>query len=515
MPGQAVQVGPFIGGLNTFSDPSAIADNELSVCENFELDLDGSLKSRPPIEELTVSFPLDISGGNINILDYFYEATGQSYLLASDGVSSTYSFDGTTWTLVTNQLAAAGFAQYDDKAWLTAPVGSTQDGGYWTPSGGFTADTDMPKGEIIVVFKDRMWIAEGRTSTNQGTRLYRSRTLADPALWPTVTDFADIGSGDGQNIVNLAVYFNTLLIFRTNSIFGLQYATDPAAAVVALVVPNVGLASKDALDAFESFIYFIYEDKAYEFSNNKAAQINVKVPFRAGSTAEIYLPFAVSEFNRRVIFTYYDTLFVYSLRTRTWTTWKSETFGSVGKIVKQETAGDIAVAVTHKSADVPITGGARVAPTLKITDTTGSVAEQMTCVAQTKIFNYQASSIYKRLFWWGIDANFRTTVEGLAFPITFNFQVIWQDLLPKTWGEIAQFFWINPLAEPPFVDSNVDVSTAPLGRKFVKFFKSLRFRQIFYRVTFPTDGSSATAPVRLFSLMTYVNPKETVSRTIN
>jgi SAM-dependent methyltransferase len=515
MPGQAIQVGPFIGGLNTFSDPSAIADNELSICENFELDLDGSLKSRPPIEELAVSFPLAVSGGNINILDYFYEATGQSYLLASDGVSSTYFFDGTSWTLVTDQLAAAGFAQFDDKAWLTARVGSAQDGGYWTPSGGFTVDADMPKGEVIVVFKDRMWISEGRTSTNQGTRLYRSRTLADPALWPTVTDFVDIGSGDGQNIVNLAVYFNTLLIFRTNSIFGLQYATDPAAAVVALVVPNVGLASKDALDAFESFIYFIYEDKAYEFSNNKAAQINVKVPFRAGSKAGIYLPFAVSEFNRRVIFTYYGTLFVYSLRTRTWTTWKSDTFGAVGKIVKQETAGDEAVAITHKSAGIPVTGSARVTPTLKITDIVSNVAEQMMCIAQTKIFNYQAGSIYKRLFWWGIDANFKTTVDGLAFPITFNFDTKWGDLLSKTWNDLLPFFWAAPLETPPFVESDVDVSTAPLGRKFVKFFKSLRFRQIFYRVNFPTDGSSATAPVRLFSLMTYVNPKETVSRTIN
>lgn len=515
MPGQAIQVGPFIGGLNTFSDPSAIADNELSVCENFELDLDGSLKSRPPIEDLGVSFPLDSSGGNINILGYFYEPDGDAFLIASDGQTSTYSFNGTAWTLVTDQLSAAGFAQFDDKAWLTAPVGSTDDGGYWTPSGGFTVDSDMPKGELIVVFKDRLWIAEGRASTNQGTRLYRSQTVADPTLWPTTTDFIDIGSGDGQNIVSLTVYFNTLLIFRTNSIFGLQYATDPAAAVVALVIPNVGLSSKDALTAFESFIYFMYEDKAYEFANNKAAQINVKVPFTATSKADIYLPYAVSEFNRRVIFTYFNTLYVYSLRTRTWTVWKSDVFGAVGKILKQETGDDIVVAVTHRSTTVPVTGGARVAPTLKITDAITMVTENMQCIAQTKIFNYQASSIYKRLFWWGIDANFKTTVEGLAFPITFNFQVQWGKLLPKTWGELLPFFWINPLDAPPFVQSDVDVSTAPLGRKFVKFFKSLRFRQIFYRIEFPTDGSMATAPVRLFSLMTYVNPKETVSRTIN
>jgi hypothetical protein len=133
MPGQAIQVGPFVGGLNTFSDPSAIADNELVVCENFEIDLDGSLKSRPPIEDTGISFTLGATG-NINILGYFYDQNGVEYLIASDGLTSTYYFTGSTWVLISNTLSAAGFTQFDDKAWLTAPVGTTQVGGYWTPS---------------------------------------------------------------------------------------------------------------------------------------------------------------------------------------------------------------------------------------------------------------------------------------------------------------------------------------------------------------------------------------------
>jgi hypothetical protein len=372
----------------------------------------------------------------------------------------------------------------------------------------------MPRGEIIVTFKDRLWIAEGKNTTNQGTRLYRSRTVADPALWPLSPDFADIGSGDGQNIVTLAVSFNTLLIFRTNSIFGLQYATDPASAVVSLVAPNVGLNSKDALTAFESFIYFTYEDKAYEFSNNRASQINVKVPFEADNRSGFYLPFAVSEFNRRILFTYFNRLYVYNLRNRTWTTWKSDVYGPIGKIVKLERPDDLPVAITHSSVAVP-SGGSRSTPTLRITDRIGSITENMRCIAQTKIFNYQASSLYKRLFWWGVDATFKQTIEGLAFPITFNFSVTWGQVASNTWNDLLSNFWVAPLSEPPFVQSDVDVTTAPFGRKFVKFFKSLRFRQIFYRIEFPTDGSTASAPVRLFSLMTYVNPKETVSRTIN
>jgi len=232
MPGAPIQVGPFIGGLNTFSDPTSIADNELTVCENFELDLDGSLKSRPPIEDLGVDFPLDATG-NINILGYYYTASGTSYLLASDGKNSTYYFDGNTWTLITSTFSGAAMVQYDDQAWITASVGSLTPGGYWDPSGGFVADNNMPLGESIVTFKGAFCgISEGKDSTNQGTRLYRSRTLADPSLWQATNDFVDIGTGDGQNIVQLSVYFNTLLIFRVNSIYGLQYTSDPAAAVV-------------------------------------------------------------------------------------------------------------------------------------------------------------------------------------------------------------------------------------------------------------------------------------------
>jgi hypothetical protein len=51
VPGQPIQVGPFIGGLNTFSDDTSIADNELVLAENWDLDLDGSLVSRPPFAD--------------------------------------------------------------------------------------------------------------------------------------------------------------------------------------------------------------------------------------------------------------------------------------------------------------------------------------------------------------------------------------------------------------------------------------------------------------------------------
>ena len=514
MPGAPIQVGPFIGGLNTFSDATAIADNELTVCENFELDLDGSLKSRPPIQNLAVNFPLGATG-NVDFLGNFFTNTGVSYLIASDGLSSTYYFNGTAWVLITNTMAAAGFVQFDSKAWLTAPVGSANPGGYWTVAGGFVAVTNMPKGECIVAFKERLWVAEGRDSTGNGTRLYRSKTLADPSLWVTSNDFVDIGSGDGQNIVQLAVYFNTLIIFRTESTYGLQYTSDPAAAVVSLIIPKVGLNSKDSLAQFETYIYFMYENKAYEFVNNRAAQINVKVPFFSTTTANIYLPYAVSEFNQRIMFTYFDQIFVYNLRTRSWTVWKSQTYGSLGQFFTRSNTQDKNIILGHKNT-VVAPGGSRATPLLQITDEYDAVQETMECRIQTKNFNYQASSIYKRLFWWGLDAQFKGTVVGTAVPITQSFTVSWQTLFnSETWNSMLQYTWGSPQDGSPPINTSVTESAVTFRRIFTKFLKSLRFRQIFFRVLFTTNGSSTEAPVRLFSLTTYVNPKQTVTKEVS
>lgn len=75
------------------------------------------------------------------------------------------------------------------------------------------------------------------------------------------------------------------------------------------------------------------------------------------------------------------------------------------------------------------------------------------------------------------------------------------------------FTWGQPSSELPIVETQRTGGAAI--RKFVKFYKSLRFRQVNFQVSFDTDGSISTAPVRLFSLMTYVRAKQRVSKPIS
>jgi hypothetical protein len=175
---------------------------------------------------------------------------------------------------------------------------------------------------------------------------------------------------------------------------------------------------------------------------------------------------------------------------------------------------DKSIVLTHKNIEVPA-GGSRSAQLLRITDEyVSGVSETMTCNIQTKNFNYQASSIYKRLFWWGLDARFKGTVVGTAYPITQTFSTEWGTLLANTWQEMLDFVWQSPNTGTDPVTTSVTEIAPTFRRIFTKFLKSLRFRQIYFTVSFETTGTNADAPVRLFSLMTYVNPKQTVSKEI-
>lgn len=513
MPIQPMVIGPFARGLNTYDDPTAVLDDEVVEALNFDPGLEGSLKSRPPFQDLTDPLPLGASG-NARLLGVYYDSTGAPFLIASDGLSSTYAYSSGVWNLITNTISASAMTQYDGKAWLVSPVGEADPGGWWTPSGVFTADADMPHGDVIVSYKFRLWIAPGKGNPNS-TRVYYSKVLGQPNFWQT-PGFVDIGAGDGESVVALTKYYNSLVVFRTRSIFAFEYITDPAQGSVQVLVPGVGLTDKNALVNFENYLYFMFEEKAYEFINNRASQLNIKVPFTASSTTDIAFPFTVSTFNNRIIFGYYDTMYVFSLRTRTWTRWRSEEYGAIGQFVPPiaGAASDEAYVLPAKA--VPL-GGSRSVPLLFIEDRVGAAVEEFTCILQTKNYNYKLASNFKRLAYWGVDALFRRKVKAIAAPVVYNSKPTWGQLVSQgvTWGDLLNGTWGSPFAGSVDVVTEYDLAGLGSARKFVKFKKGLRFRQIYFRLEFETDGSIASAPVQVFTLSARITGKESVVKAIS
>ncbi len=506
-------IGPFAGGLNTYDDPTVVRDTELVEALNWDPGLEGSLRSRPPFTN--TGSPLTLGAtGSAKFLGFYYAVNGTTYLIASDGLNSTWAYNGTSWSLITATISATAMTQFDNKVWMISPVGDSDPGGYWTPSGGFVADADMPRGDTIIGFKSRLWVSPGKGNPN-GTRVYYSKVLGQPNFWQTPS-FIDVGQGDGQEIVLLTTYYSTLVAFRTQSIYNFSFTSDPAQGAVTLLVPNVGLASKDCLISYENYLYFMFDEKAYQFVNNNAQQINLKVPFTAENRANISLPYAVSLFNNRAIFHYFDTMYVYSLRTKTWTRWKSPQYGAIGQIMSP--AGVLTDEAYVNPSAVQPAGGTRQQPILRIEDRVSNRAENFQCVVQTKNYNYQNSSNFKRLFWWGVDAVFRTRIQAWAIPVVQRATVTWGQLRTGgvTWGHLLNTgTWGYPLSTAAEVKTEYNLAGSGPIRKFVKMAKSLRFRQIYFRVIFDTDGSLGTAPVNLFTITAYVGTKETVSKGIS
>ena len=508
MPGKQIGIGPFSGGLNTHSDPTAIADGELAFCENFEVDFDGSLRSRPPIEDVLVTMPLP-ANGNMRLLGYYVAPGNSNYLIGTDGVSSTYYFDGSAWTLITNTFAATDMAQFNQQAWMLAPVGSTAPGGYWSPTSGFVVDNNMPRGTSIVAYKARLWVCQGKDATANNTYIYFSATLGTTPFWPVAPGFVDVGSGDGQNIIKLVAYFGSILIFRDNSIYSYTFGTAPETGLIQLIVPGIGLTDRNCVVTYQRYLYFLHNERVYEFLNNQVVQINQKVALDPGSMAGVYTPYNVSLFNQRIIVSYWSNTYVYSLLTRTWTTWDSTKYGTIGRLVSVPPADGPEQAFLHSSDSVgPGTG--RKASLYRITDFAGVVTEQMTCTLRTKNYNYQAPSINKRLYWAGVDAIFRGQMTARAIPVFLLKQMTWGQIRKLTWGQMLSKTWGTLSSDHLIVEEVIQSPGVGAQRKFQKLFGGLFFRQIAFELIFQTDGSSSSAPVRMFSLMTYVNAKDHV-----
>ena len=92
MPGQPVQIGGFVGGLNNISTSGEARDNEVVELINMEVNLDTSLTSRPPIEAIGGTFISQPNGWEV--LGVYRLSSDTWYLIVEKPTGAT------TWDLL-------------------------------------------------------------------------------------------------------------------------------------------------------------------------------------------------------------------------------------------------------------------------------------------------------------------------------------------------------------------------------------------------------------------------------
>jgi hypothetical protein len=402
--------------------------------------------------------------------------------------------------------------QYKDKAWLFAKPGSANPGGSWDGTT-FTAVAAMPKCEAATVYKERVYTAPGISATTNTARLQFS-AIADPTTW-NGADFFDISPGDGQKLIDLVIFNNNLLIFKEHSTFSLGYDTKPADAAIVKISNKIGASGPRCVVNFENDIFVYHTGEIYELVNFNWVQINLKVPFvydpSTPSTRD--LPVFMSLFGQRIIVRYYNSIYVLDLRTRVWTRWLSadtelHNFGPLVAFPSNVTVNVNDIYYAGSS----ILSSKKVFIIADGYDTVTAESSTIKCSITTKNYTLDIPYKYKRLYWWGIEAVTNKDVTGIATPVVLGFQASWGDLLDVTWADLGT--WDNPLSAPYAITTIVATSGSTL-RRFFKFMKGMRFRQINFQVTLQSDGSLNDGPAKLYTVEIFTTTGETVVKAVS
>ncbi|MGH7791593.1 MAG: hypothetical protein ACREOB_04685, partial [Thermodesulfobacteriota bacterium] len=420
--GEVLRIGPFTGGLNLGSDITTVADTELVELVNLELDIDGSLKSRPPIQLHYTESANEFGTDRLLIIGSAV-FSGTSYLFGSN-VSGTFrSTNGTTWTLLQTTTECKTAVQYRGKVWFPATPGSTSGGFNWDPVGGVTAVAAIPRGSAAVIHKERMYLVPGPTATTNASRL-RFSDAADLTTWGA-SNFIDVSPDDGTTLNDVIVYADNLMLFKNDSIFVLAYDLQPAEAILREINSVIGVRLPHCVTQFENVVYIIHRDKVYEIVNYDFNILNAKVPFVYDATVDPggarTEEESVSLFGERLVVRYYNKTYVFGIRTRTWSEWKKTVAGfptwhNLGPLVRLPSALQT---TSQDEYYASYTFNTVVGKLYKIVDgltasgDEGDVStDTITCTITTKDFDMADPVHFKKLFWWGADVVTGNAITG-------------------------------------------------------------------------------------------------------
>lgn len=554
-----LEIGPFAGGINRYSDPAMIADNELVDCVNFDLSLDGSLVSRPPWSVMHAakftntssatnapnSYQLVIGTGSYEsnrfvIVNSSHTGAAASYIYYVEGPAA-----GTLAKIADGSHSKAH--RYANDVYLVPDIGNPGLGVVYDLAGGLvTPIANMKVGYASIIYKDRLWISGRRNETNS-SRLYFS-DLADFTSWPT-TNFFDVNPGDGDAVNDLVVYQDNIVIFKDNATYVLAYDTGPAQAVLQVINGDIGSMGPRCVDVYENSIFVLKYNQLYEMSNYDYVRVSVKLPFEFDNTVPTgsyaaggqwwKYPFWLRIVGDRAIVRFYNRIYVYHLRLRGWTRWDSEdvNIAHLGPIMRLDNTNtdlrrgfDTYVAGTTLGKGIDAQGIGTVSnwnmyfKMFKMEDRystsgveTGDVVPAVPAVdikltMLTKQFDVGLSHRFKRLMHWGIDCYTGRGVTGTLYPLSVAYKVTWEQVSQYHWHELNT--WDYPLTTFPGITQEV---TSNLGFqiKFVRFPKSLRFRLLQFKVDMLTKGNTLDGPAYIYSLTAFVASKQIVPKAVN
>lgn len=349
----AVQIGPFVGGLNNVSNAGEARDTEVVDMVNFEVTVDEALTSRPPIEALAGSTLPATNTIGWEILGVYRVTTSEWYLIVRTPTDGTTNVNttvkaylngiigaGETITVIKNSIGlinqVISMVQFKDWVYFNVNTGASDTGFRWKAGSAVSNIASMPRGSVMISWKTRLWIS-GTGENNNGDRVFFSTidaTGPHPETWGA-SDFFDVAPGEGGFITAMVPSFNNLIIFKTDGTWRFAFPAKPAQGIVDKISGNVGCAGINAVAEFENYMYVYDQGRVYEMVNSNFTQINRFVRFdEDGLGVDSTAPgVELSIVNRRLIVRYFNALYSFNVDTKSWSQWRTYN-GTPGKFIE-------------------------------------------------------------------------------------------------------------------------------------------------------------------------------------
>jgi len=274
------------GGLNYTSSPINLEDNESSDLLNIDFDKFGSFKKRGGYAQYnTTAFN---SGAAWNGLIWFEKSDGNSYLIGTCGdkiaEATNLSPTATPFTDRTNGLTiTAGNNNHTSFAiHLDTVLGTNGVDAPWTAAGGagasaMTVPTGLTTAKFVIVFSNYTFLFNVTVSgTAHKSRGYWS-AIDSISSWSS-SDFRDVSKNDGQEVTGVAVMGETLVIFKTRSIWNCFFTGDSDIPFIFRKSRStVGCISGGSIQEVENGLIFRSSDGYYFYDGNNSFETSHRV----------------------------------------------------------------------------------------------------------------------------------------------------------------------------------------------------------------------------------------------
>lgn len=264
-----LEINSFASGINRKASPLLARTDEAHTVRNARLDKVGALKKRKGYRRVG-----NVPDTNpVRWLYPFYRvgASPLRQLLRISG-NQFYRLDEATgtWINATGAITidATRIPDSDTYANLVLIVNAASVPLRWDGTTLANLGGSPPTGTAIAVFKDRVYIASQNT--------VRWSDVGNPESWPAF-QVKNVGLNDGDEITALRPFFNSLLIFKRNSVW--QYDVDEDNQPLSLrpLAYGIGTESWRTVWIVNGVLHFASRRGIYQFAGRSPEKVSYRV----------------------------------------------------------------------------------------------------------------------------------------------------------------------------------------------------------------------------------------------